>query len=282
MLIDQGHRRWIVATLALLLLATLLYAAYVRATPDGPTGGSWQGLCFGIAGSALMLFAGLLSMRKKLPSWRIGTARMWLKGHIWLGLLSVPLILFHSGFRVGGLLEQVLLAVLAVIVVSGVFGLLLQQYLPRVMRTELPSEAMYNQAEHVMQRLREAADAEVEAATAAAEKAADAADARQQVAKLRDFYLATVRPFLAAEPAAASPLRLESRAALLFAQVRGVLSDEYHSRLARLEAFCGERRQLAAQVRLRGWLHGWLLIHIPLSITLLVLGLVHAIVSIYY
>ena len=42
-------------------------------SPGGPRGGSAIGLTFGIAGYALMLFAGLLGARKKVPVWRIGT-----------------------------------------------------------------------------------------------------------------------------------------------------------------------------------------------------------------
>ena len=71
--------------------------------PGGPRGGSAIGLTFGIAGYALMLFAGLLGARKKVPIWRLGRAQTWMRGHFWLGLLSLPLILFHGGFRFAGL-----------------------------------------------------------------------------------------------------------------------------------------------------------------------------------
>ena len=43
-----------------------------------------------------------------------------------------------------------------------------------------------------------------------------------------------------------------------------------------------ERRRLAEQERLHGWLHGWLLLHIPLSAALLVLGVAHAVTALYY
>ena len=39
-----------------------------------------------------------------------------------------------------------------------------------------------------------------------------------------------------------------------------------------LQAICEERRQLAVQRRLHHWLHGWLLIHVPLSYALLLLS----------
>ena len=41
-------------------------------------------------------------------------------------------------------------------------------------------------------------------------------------------------------------------------------------------------RQLFSQMTIHNWLHGWLCIHVPLSITLLVLGILHVIMSVYY
>lgn len=145
MIIDASHRRWCIATLFLFLLSSGVYLVYARSAPGGPRGGSVPGMLYGIAGSALMFYAGLISARKKLPTWRIGSAQTWLRGHIWLGLLSVPLVLFHAGFRWGGLLEQVLLSVLAAIVVSGLIGLAVQQFLPRQMTARVPLETFYAQ-----------------------------------------------------------------------------------------------------------------------------------------
>ena len=36
------------------------------------------------------------------------------------------------------------------------------------------------------------------------------------------------------------------------------------------------------QKRLQHWLHGWLLVHVPLSMALLLLALVHTVVSLRY
>jgi hypothetical protein len=144
-IIDGSHRRWCYATLLLFLLSSGGYVVYARCAPGGARGGSVPGLLYGIAGSALMLYAGLIGARKKVPTWRIGSAQTWLRGHIWLGLLSVPLTLFHAGFRWGGLLEQILLLVLAAIVASGLIGLSLQQFLPRQMTARVPLETFYAQ-----------------------------------------------------------------------------------------------------------------------------------------
>src|SRR5205085_7474296 len=89
LLIDSGHKRWFFITFALGFALTALYVWLDRRTPGGLTGGSRVGLCYGILGSALMVFAGLLSGLRRVPSWWwIGSRTAWLKGHIWLGLLS--------------------------------------------------------------------------------------------------------------------------------------------------------------------------------------------------
>jgi hypothetical protein len=49
-----------------------------------------------------------------------------------------------------------------------------------------------------------------------------------------------------------------------------------------LESICGEEQQLSRQIRLHGWLHAWLLVHVPLSILLLLLATIHAVVALRY
>jgi hypothetical protein len=55
-----------------------------------------------------------------------------------------------------------------------------------------------------------------------------------------------------------------------------------HGILADLQEICDERRQLIVQRKLHYWLHGWLLLHVPLSFAFLVLTAVHAVLSLRY
>src|SRR6185436_8533216 len=118
MLLDHTHKIWVIGTLILAVLATVGY--YFM--PSGMTGSSWQGLLFGLGGTGLMIFAGVLPLGKKLARWKIVSLPTVQKGHIWLGLLSVMLVLYHAGFRTGGLLSTMLLLVLGAIILSGVGG----------------------------------------------------------------------------------------------------------------------------------------------------------------
>src|SRR5262249_46342136 len=121
------------------------------------------GLMFGVVGFAFMLFAATLGARKRVPTWRLGRAQAWMRGHLWLGFLALPLILFHSGFHFGGTLTRILMWLLIVTVTSGVFGAVLQHYLPRMMTKDVPLETIYDEIGHVRGLLREEADRAMEA-----------------------------------------------------------------------------------------------------------------------
>src|SRR5262245_25676911 len=101
MLIDRQSRSWIIATIGMFAIATALYIPYARSQLHGPTGSSWFGLGYGIVGTVFMTFAMLLSFKKRVRTMRIGRAYWWTQGHVWLGLLAYPLILYHAGFRWG-------------------------------------------------------------------------------------------------------------------------------------------------------------------------------------
>src|SRR5271165_6690305 len=163
MRMDGTQRGWAVGSLGILAASAVVYAVYAAGAPAGPRGGSVTGLIFGSVGLAFMIFAGLLGARKRVPTWRLGRAQAWMRGHLWLGFLSLPMILFHGGFHFGGTLTRVLLWLLIITVFSGVFGAVLQHYVPRVMTADVPLETIYDEIGNVRNLLREEADRAVEA-----------------------------------------------------------------------------------------------------------------------
>ncbi len=289
MLIDRSHRGWAVFTLAAIALSSLLYIVYARHWPGGPSGRTWPGMLFGIVGTLAMLVAGLLSARKKTIRLRLGSLSAWLKAHIWLGLLSVPLIAFHAAFRWGGWLEVGLWILLMVVVASGIFGVVLQNIIPRTMKAELASESIPDQFGEICRRLVQSTDEKLVAlctpATVEAALARPAGDApsaeREPLEWLASFHITTVRPFLGG---AANDVHLASAepAQLMFDQVRATLPATCHETVGFLERACDERRQLAEQDRMHGMLHGWLKVHIPVSVALAVFTVIHIVMSLYY
>jgi hypothetical protein len=263
MIIDRTHRPWIATTAGACVLAGIAYAWYASNSPAGPRGGSAAGLAYGIAGYALMLFAGFLGARKTVPTWRLGRAQTWMRGHLWLGLLSFPLILFHAGFAWRGPLTAVLMLLLVIVIVSGIFGAALQHFLPRIMTARVPMETIYEEIPHVRAQLREEADQLVESL---AEMDADHDDK----VRFGEIYRTSIRPHLEHPPVG------------MFRPIRGAVAPVFYGALDDLESICEEQRQLNRQTHLYHWLHAWLLVHVPLSIALLVLGGVHAVVALRY
>ena len=157
------------------------------------------------------------------------------------------------------------MALFTVVVVSGVYGVLLQQYVPRLMFDRLPLETVYEQIDSVVRQLRDEADVLVVA-----------------TAGVKEIYLTEIRPYLAAQSPRHARLSTPAVAAALFRHLRTLVPPALHATLGELEAICDERRQLAEQKRLHHWLHGWLLVHVPLSMALLLLAVVHAVVSLRY
>ena len=310
MIVDATHRRWVVACLVVLAVATAAYIPYHRGALNGPSGGTWPGLIYGIAGFALMLYAGVLGARRKVPTWRLGRATTWMKGHVWLGLLSFPLILFHSGFQLGGPLTLVLMGLFAVVVLSGIFGVVMQQFLPRLMMIQVPLETIYEQIESVVSQLEAEADELVAAACGPLAVPPPSAPAAPRGGgglapgefiprptprprppsvgplpgspQLKELYLRDIRSFLAHDLPRNGRLDTPAKASALFQTLRKILLPPLHETVNELEAICEERRQLAQQKRLHHWLHGWLLIHVPLSMALLALSAAHAVVALRY
>ena len=323
MQIDKTQRGWGLASLGILAAGVVMYLAEGWSSPQGARGGSAIGLMFGVVGFGFMLYAAALGARKRVPTWRLGRAKAWMRGHLWLGLLALPMILFHGGFRFGGTLTRVLMWLLIITVASGVYGALLQSWIPKKMTAEVPLETIYDEIGHVRGLLREEADRTVKtlcgdlglaqrseaegqraggftalrpiAASAAPLRTSAAVSAgasaavapateivlltEAESAPLRTFYLGEMRAFLESPRRRGQRLTDAARAAGVFANLRTVLPAAAGAAVGDLEEICGEARQLLRQERMHRWLHGWLLVHIPLSLALIVLGAVHAVMA---
>lgn len=306
MIIDQSHRGWFIGSLVLLVLGAVLYIPYAFLSVTRVSGGSFAGLIYAGVGSAMMIFAGLLGARKKYRIWRVGRATWWMRGHLWIGFLSFPFILFHSGFRLGnGPLTRVLMALFLVVFISGILGALLQHFIPRVMTERVPMETVYEQIDRVLgQLVNEAAliVSEVGAAIEHEIEREDAAEERLQAPppgkarktivapttdervskKITAFFESQMKPYLLSRHPQKYLLGDPVQASTAFQQLKVLVPQAYWPKFDELANICEEKRELERQRRLHKFLHGWLLFHIPASYALLLLGAVHAVVALRY
>jgi hypothetical protein len=89
-------------------------------------------------------------------------------------------------------------------------------------------------------------------------------------------------PYFDARGAAGSPLHPGPSRKALFEELRRITDKRLHGDIGTLEALCEQRSQIEQQRRMHRWLHGWLLVHVPLSYALVLLGAVHAVMALYY
>lgn len=270
-----------------------------------PRGSSVPGFTLGILGGAIIGFEMLLWPRKSL--WRgrrLGRTKYWMAAHLWLGVMVFPLLLLHGGFHFDltrSTLAALLMWLLLGVFMSGLFGVAIQNIVPRLMLERVPAETITGQIDAVREQQRDEArrlveltcgDGEVESRTLVVErvrrvgavegKVAEAIGRPRRLADtapLREFFDSRIDPFLATSVISDQDLSNPKRAADLFTALKLRLSADAHDVVDRLADFCDQRRQFEAQRRLQRWLQTWLSIHVALSVGLFVLMIAHVVLA---
>ena len=306
------HYPWVLASLVVFCLAVVWFIFASVGQADWPSGSSLPGFTFGVIGGLICLFEFLIWPRKKLRSWRIGKVSTWMRAHIWLGLLAVPLLVLHTGFRWGGPLSSTLMTLFLVVIASGVWGLVLQQFLPEKMLKEVPAETIFSQIDYVSELMAGEASRLVRSVcnitsdtndsdnysdnghiVVGAVRSTGAIQGRMVITSsllesvpdskpLYDFFNEHIYGFLRNGQMAKSPLENPARAHSMFNSLRTKLPPAAHEVVTVLEDLCNQRRQIIAQAKIQFWLHSWLWVHLPLSVALIVLMFVHIFVSMKY
>jgi len=301
MRIDQSHRSWFVATLLGAAGAGIAYAYFAITSTQPPAGDTGVGLVLGALSYLFILFAGSLGARRKVLLLRIGSMSCWMKGHLWLGLLSLPLVLLHGAFSFGGMLTTVIMVLLIIIVVSGIIGAVLQHLMPKSMSAEFPNEFTFDQIRRLWDITRvEAfalvaghcgvileADLEREEAVRYTGKAIEKIEksAKEPLPgqdELKRFYVDEVVAYLRRPNAGKKSLRVALRAEFMFENLRLSVDPALHDVVQELARMCREIRETVQQAKRHRLLHAWLVVHVPLSMAILVLMTIHAVVALYY
>jgi hypothetical protein len=293
-----GHSRTVrgrvFAVLGRLLAVTVVGIALVAA---GAAAGWWDwpprpsspfGVATGVGLLLIVLFEMALWPRKGLRGRRLGRTKLWMRLHVWVGLVGLPVALAHAGFGFGGPLPAVTLALFLLVTFSGVWGLVMQQWLPEKILADIPEETVASEIDHAIRVHQDEATrlvrglVEVPPGKDEASTPAGPVVVGPPAADLVAFRDALLLPYLEGGRRTGSPLAARAEAQRRFARLRSVIPVPAHPALARLEALCDLRRQWDALARLNVWLHGWLLLHLPLSVAMTGLMLVHAVRALKY
>jgi hypothetical protein len=297
------------------LAALSWYGFTWAASSEQPGGSSLPGLVCGIVAGLLMLYLFSYALRKQ-PVFNVWFGRVqtnyWLRQHIWLGLLTVPLVAVHAA-RIShwGPLTIALICVYVTVILSGVWGLILQQRVPTRLLEDIPDETIRSQIPALTEQLRREAELLVLATCGTPPGSAPAevpVTLKDHIAvvraartgrgtgllavlptepipdtePLRRYFHETLDPYLRPDTGRRSRLFMRARIDKDFRDLKGRLPAEAQPVVEALHDLCERRRQFDEQTRLHSWLHAWIGYHLALSGALVVLLVSHIASAIYY
>ncbi len=281
-------------------------------------GGSPSGLVCGILAGLVIIFEMLLWPRKLLRRLRLVPAKYWLVAHIWFGLVSLPLAIAHCGLHLGGWLPASFMVLFVFTILSGIYGLAVQNFLPRWMLRNLPAETIYSQIDYVSKIVVEDARRALLASCGRSKRQRDqlvdavddlvpvaqeaivvgavrgagktfgrvlqtkkAVDATADAEPLWNTF-DEIQPYLLNGRQAITPVTEPAKATQYFRTLRSVCGTESESMIDMLESYCDQRRQYDVQQTCHHWLHAWLPIHIAASVAVTVLLAAHIFTALRY
>lgn len=269
-------------TLAVIALAWLGSLLTLWDWPPVPSSGF--GILCGVVGGGIITFEMLLVFRKQLRRFRLGRTRTWMRLHIWLGLLSLPVIVIHGGFGFGGYLPAATMILFLAVIASGIWGLVMQQWLPQKMLAEIPGETIASQIDRLGEYNADEARKVITALTTVPPEAEsdEPVISGPLAAELEAFRDEVLLPYLERGRWSRSPLTAPAEAERRFARLREAVPPDARGPLDKLQGFADLRRRWDNQKTLFAWLHAWFLIHVPLSWAMFALMILHAVRALKY
>lgn len=302
-----GRARTVRGRVAAVMVAAAVIAAVGAGVPwlgakvglwGWPRPSSRLGVLLGLVGGAIVLFEMALLPRKWLRRLRLVPTKWWMRLHVWLGLVCLPVILVHAGFGLGGPLPAVTLILFLLVTASGIWGLAMQQWLPEKILAEVPAETVASQIDFVSEHHTAEAVRLIDGLISVPAEELVAAGPMNGVARngqlgavvltgqpaadLAAFRDDVLVPYLRGDRPRRFPLASRTEAERRFAQLREAVPEPALPVVERLEQLADLRRQRDRQARLNVWLHNWLVLHLPLSVAMTGLMIVHAVRALKY
>lgn len=217
----------------------------------------------------LILFLAMYNLRKRLPFLPLGSSAFWLQCHMYTGILTGVVFLLHINLRFpNGLLEVALALIFLFVVGSGILGLVVSRILSRRLTTR-GAEVIYERIPALRKELREKVEDLV---------FEDKEESRSTV--LGDFYLRHLADFFL-EPQNCIYHLLGSQRPRQAMLANLIAQDCYFNAQEREKAkhihslICA-KDDLDLHSALQGTLKTWSFLHVPLTYSLLMMSLFHA------
>lgn len=238
-----------------------MYLRYRTAYPLHPYLSGW--VLF-----AVMLVLTFFNLRKRVPFLRLGSVRLWLQLHLYIGVFSGALFLVHCGGAwPGGLFNQLLAGSYVIVFLTGVLGLWISRAFPKML-TVAGYETPYERIPYARRSLREQAEDLVLAGVDG-----------QTSPVLADFYTRRLGIFFTKPCDLWAHLRQSNAPKAVFAsqfeEVQRYAKKSERELLDQLRNLVSQKHLLDYQYALQTTLRVWLFVHVPLSYSLLIFSVVH-------
>ena len=256
----------------LLIAVSASYWWYAR--KEFPHGGSQMGLAYGTAGFALILLEAFFGIRKRWYRSRFGTLEQWLQSHIYLGVLVLVILVFHTGGRFNDRIAVATLILAAIVVASGILGAILYVTVPRML-TEVESDLTVEEISDQLNQLAKSMARIASGRSAAFQRIHDELVRQTNPGGFAGWRLLLSRRAQRKTQDAADWMRL-----------LGLVPKDEQEELRQTLVMSRQRRELLLrltfQQRYKNVLEFWLYIHIPFTIALLVFSILHIAAVFYY
>jgi hypothetical protein len=251
-------------------LVIVCVAAYAISTLWPRARDSWQ-IGFGVAAALAMLGVTLYAVRRRLPGRPLGPASVWLRWHLYGGLLFELLVLMHTRFRMPvGALNLLLWAFALWLTISGLLGVWIQRWIPRAIASGLANEVHYDRIPELVRRLASNAEAFV-------------ASCSEPIQSFYQTNLAAI--FASPQPSLtyyADVTGGRHSRQKQFQYLARALGGEERTKLDRLERMFQAKLELDAHYSLQRALRWWLVAHVPIAVILVMVVTIHVYFALRY
>jgi hypothetical protein len=269
-----AYKRFRHLKLALALVVACLVPYLVWRPATGHDGGTWLGYTLGTIGALLILWLMWFGIRKRRYGPGSWSLKGWLSAHVYLGLSLIAVATLHAGFQVGLNIHTLAYALMIVVILSGIVGITVYAYLPRLMTQNRANQTLDDMAGRMTELDRQCAelalglgDEFVAEVRRSREETRLGGSAWRQITG-RDPKCGTARALARVQELAREvPAGMSERAAGLAVALRR--KQELLQRAHR-------------DIRLKALLDLWLYVHVPLSFALLAALTAHVIAVFYY
>ena len=258
----------------LVLLIAVVGVYFYNSGREFPHGGSTLGLAYGTIGYALILLLAFFGIRKRWYRSRFGTLEQWLQSHIYLGILALVILLFHTGGRFKDKVAVATLILVGIVVFSGIVGAVLYVTIPRLL-TEVESELTVAEISDQLNQL-------------ARQMARIASGHSEPFQRIYNQLIGESLPgWLGGWGLLISRLaRKKGKVASELPQMLALVPKNEEAELRQMLVVSRQRKELLIrmlfQQRYKNILEAWLYIHVPFTIALLVFALVHIAAAFFY